>query len=408
MEYLVIAYTILMSGTIIGWEIPFGAVIQFVLSIGLLCIKRKHILAKKSLRMALISCGILAANILLTSSAEALLLYYNMFCSLISVAIIASVVPQKEFTRKYVNIMCFLGVCSVILWALAQMGGVLFAKNLVAVNGKAYRLNLLYVYRTHESVSGLNAINKRNQGMFWEPGAYQGYLNLALMFELFSNEKIQNPKGYRTKLLVLIVTILSTQSTAGYMVLTLIIMTFYFSKVYNGKITLKIVLITMAILTGVVALMSSSVVQNKFMEDNSGYDSYLERLNDNLGGIKAALVSPIIGLGFNSERYDRVLLSYGITANSSSILMILQQFGLVAGTAILVRMGIGLWKMIRVRGFALVLYAGIFILMMSMEAFVSKPVFMLFFFDFIRINRKKELKQRKLSRLNIRWHLMKK
>ena len=54
----------------------------------------------------------------------------------------------------------------------------------------------------------------RNAGMFWEPGAFQCYINLALVILFFDKNK-EEYNGKKFKLIIFIITLLTTQSTTG-------------------------------------------------------------------------------------------------------------------------------------------------------------------------------------------------
>lgn len=61
----------------------------------------------------------------------------------------------------------------------------------------------------------------RNSGMFWEPGAFQGYLILALIFLGFHKRHISKTK-YLRSLFILCVAVITTLSTTGFIALSLV------------------------------------------------------------------------------------------------------------------------------------------------------------------------------------------
>lgn len=60
--------------------------------------------------------------------------------------------------------------------------------------------------------------------MFWEPGAFQGFIILAMLMLLYEADKttVQNRK---LKFLIFAVTLLTTQSTTGYILFVVILLT---------------------------------------------------------------------------------------------------------------------------------------------------------------------------------------
>jgi O-antigen ligase len=65
----------------------------------------------------------------------------------------------------------------------------------------------------------------RNSGMFWEPGAFAGYLTFSMLFML-NRKNNHSPLVFWT----LVITLLSTQSTTGYVTLSLIIVGYLWRK----------------------------------------------------------------------------------------------------------------------------------------------------------------------------------
>jgi len=81
----------------------------------------------------------------------------------------------------------------------------------------------------------------RNFGIFTEPGIYQFYLIILLIIILF--EKSINKIGIKIPLaFICILTILSTFSTAAYIVLVLILLAFIINLIHNSKIDKKIII----------------------------------------------------------------------------------------------------------------------------------------------------------------------
>lgn len=72
----------------------------------------------------------------------------------------------------------------------------------------------------------LREFSPRNAGMFWEPGAFQGYLNLALIFLAFIKSEIPK-KDYQFSFFILSAAVLTTLSTTGYIVYTLQLLLHY-------------------------------------------------------------------------------------------------------------------------------------------------------------------------------------
>ena len=68
-------------------------------------------------------------------------------------------------------------------------------------------------------------VSGRNSSMFWEPGAFGGYLLLAIIFLGLSKEHFQ-PRAFWVRFIVLLVSLLSTFSTTVYMVLPIALLVY--------------------------------------------------------------------------------------------------------------------------------------------------------------------------------------
>lgn len=135
----------------------------------------------------------------------------------------------KKFEVPYVNLMYWLSVISLIGFTYNMLTGDVLGTPLM------YGRYSILVY---SQVVGFDGFIGRNSGMFWEPGAFQGYIIIAIVLLLFNNEI----KNKRIKFLVLVAALITTYSTTGYIVLGVIIV---FMVLYNKKISspVKVILI---------------------------------------------------------------------------------------------------------------------------------------------------------------------
>ena len=77
------------------------------------------------------------------------------------------------------------------------------------------------LFYNHHNVNFVYDGEYRNCGMFWEPGAFQGYINLVPL--LFYNELKQLWQQERISCIILIIALITTFSTTGYVVFMFII-----------------------------------------------------------------------------------------------------------------------------------------------------------------------------------------
>lgn len=129
----------------------------------------------------------------------------------LSIALLAvKMIP--EFSRRYVSVMYVLSLISFFFWVPMYLGVDMrgeFSSMRIPSPEDSFHYHI-GIYNLREEWDG----SIRNMGMFWEPGAFAGYLMLALFFLVRDGElnAVLSKQG-----LALTVALLSTQSTTGYL-----------------------------------------------------------------------------------------------------------------------------------------------------------------------------------------------
>lgn len=149
----------------------------------------------------------------------------------------------------------------------------------------------------------------RNSGMFWEPGAFQGYINLVPL--MFINELKQLWKQERRSCIILLLALITTFSTTGYLVLMFIIGSAFIKETKN--VVLK-VFVGAAIVAGVIYSVTSLDFLGEKMQGQFENAAMLESGDFSWSRFGAAVVdsyeiarSPITGNGFMMEaRYPKL------------------------------------------------------------------------------------------------------
>jgi hypothetical protein len=147
-----------------------------------------------------------------------LLTIVGFFCRMfIGYAVICLV---HDFPLKFVKVMTSLALLSLFFWMMT-LSGILspFTQILrsFALRTTGYKAPILVHTFFFSSPTTLGF---RNSGIFWEPGAFAGYLVLAIMFVGFLPLSM-TVKARRWSLCVLSLTVLTTMSTTGYIALPL-------------------------------------------------------------------------------------------------------------------------------------------------------------------------------------------
>lgn len=144
----------------------------------------------------------------------------NFIAKLYAIFLMVTFVGGK-FRKLYFNILYFISAISLICLTLNHVGlniGIQFDK---------YRTVFIYNSFMHFETSH----EFRNCGMFWEPGAFQGYIMLAFLFYINDYKLLWSTQ--RNKCIILSLALLSTFSTTGYIVFFLYIAYIVYSSQLN-------------------------------------------------------------------------------------------------------------------------------------------------------------------------------
>ena len=153
----------------------------------------------------------------------------------------------------------------------------------------------------------------RNQGLFWEPGILQAFLNILFFLEAFIIKKS------RVLLLLISFTILTTYSTTGICVLLLQVIVYLYNEFKNNKLLFSIIV-------GLIIpifLVFQINVQEKVKGEKEA--SFQKRFFDLTQPLYIALKYPITGIGLDSEQFQKIRQEFYF--NSSALDYIHDQTG---------------------------------------------------------------------------------
>ena len=147
----------------------------------------------------------------------------------------------KNFPKVFVKVIFHLGILSLIFYVPAQIGifiGVDFKswfQWLRADLGELYFHIVIHNFRIASSLY-IDSQEWRNAGLFWEPGAFSGYLLLALVF-LSQSRSYFTQVQFKLYFTVLTLCLFTTFSTSGYLLFPIVYFAFFSSN--NFKVNLK-------------------------------------------------------------------------------------------------------------------------------------------------------------------------
>ena len=175
----------------------------------------------------------------------------------------------------------------------------------------------------------------RNCGYVWEPGGFAAYLCLAILNNLFISKSDKNSK---TRFWVLLLALLSTQSTTGYVIF--IVLVIY--KIVNKKLNILLLLMPVLV-SAIIYLFSLPFMRNKIIEEFSQIGE-LDMLVENSIAMESSYApgrflsfviafrdfrnNPIFGLGSHNEESWTNKAGASISV-ISGIGYLLAQFGIV-------------------------------------------------------------------------------
>jgi hypothetical protein len=281
---------------------------------------------------------------------------------------------KEKFRYTYFNVMFWITVIAFPFYILEFITGTYF--DLIEVSDP-YSHNIL-IYNTRIMIYSPFEFT-RNSGIFWESGAYAGYLLLIPIF--FINNMRELYHNNKTKCFVLIVALLSTFSTTGYIVF-MIILLYHFSFNYKRKILAYITIIP-------VFLISALYLYNKvdFLGDKISIHTEIAQETLNTGEINQSRIGGLIfelhyikkhplfgnGLHKKTNRADHpYLIDSGTAAYGNGFANFIATMGLVAFIVYLVLISKNL-RLLKTREKIFFLF--IVILLLQGEPYFFYPLF---------------------------------
>jgi hypothetical protein len=203
---------------------------------------------------------------------------------------------KDYFTYFFFKTLVFLSLISLVFYLVVNIFTVSLPYISLGPEVKSY-----IIYGT-----SFEGHMSKNAGMFWEPGAHAGILTLCLGLNLKNLNFYW--KHYRSQLIIIIATLLTTQSTTGYLVGFLVLL-FYFYKPKNFSISLLILPFLIGI--GLYLYKSTEFLKEKIESqyEKSTYQEVGDFSNTRFGSLifdwHYIEKHPLIGNGFDERiRYQ--------------------------------------------------------------------------------------------------------
>ena len=237
------------------------------------------------------------------------------------------IIDVKEFKKIFLNLMTVICIVSLLTFVFSS-----FFLKLSIFPSFTNTLGREYRFFFFSNISLIDP--DRNYGLFTEPSRFQAYINLSLIFIMFDNDEKINIK----RMILFIVTLITTFSTTGFMAFAVILIAFLFSnRIKINKVTKMFIIVVL--LLGIVFLFMNNEdffysIHKITLGESSRSAS--TRFNSFFANLKIIFENHLFGTGItNADRAFSVALSElgGLFASSNTITILIYfaKFGLIPG-----------------------------------------------------------------------------
>jgi len=238
-------------------------------------------------------------------------LIFNFFSFISLVGLLLIILPPYlliktvgyNYLKIYVNIIYFFSVISYFFYIPSILSGTFhsFISKLPAIlKTDPDNLQSIIIYNWEPYSNGL----LRNAGPFWEPGAFAGFLVIAIIFNIILTKVVFNRQN-----ILFIISLLTTLSTGAYFAMILLI---FLALLLNKKTIYKLIFTPIIIIFSIYAYFNLEFLGNKVAK-NIEVASDVTNIAEGRGRFTSAILDledlmkyPITGRGRNSAtRYDK-------------------------------------------------------------------------------------------------------
>lgn len=227
--------------------------------------------------------------------------YVVLLVRLLLAIALVSTVRFSDFTKVFAIFIEGIGVISLLSFIVIYFQISSPLPEFVALDGRHLQNFVLFGV----SDGFIEQEVYRNSGLWWEPGAFQLFINLALLFRVIRKELTFK----RTIMYIIIVA--STGSTTGFISTILLISAVGFTFIGKKKLKKRafVSFIVMAPIFSILLTKSIPMIAEKFDKESNMYASFLSRFLDFEISKTVFLEHPILGLGYGG--YEKYIHTYG-------------------------------------------------------------------------------------------------
>lgn len=272
---------------------------------------------------------------------------FILLIRLVSLVLIQSSITEENFMKKYVKVMYFLAVLSLLCFGYSMLVDY-HLPFLIEENRNGIR----YYYTFYHTV-GYRMIYNRNAGIFWEAPAYAIFIDIALLFLICRQDLFTNKKAAIKYFAVFVVTIITTLSVYAFVNLGIILVLMFVKsrrtlkstgsteemnrqnrqqKKFRQWYVLGVILACIAL---IYVESKYQIITHKLINRKGSYST---RFNDTYYSLLLAFKRPFTGYGIFNNYTVNALKQFGIGNNSNGLAILLMAVGfpglLIAGYAV--------------------------------------------------------------------------
>lgn len=367
-----------------------GIAFLYILTTHGTLVKKRHLCVMIGVLCFIVLNGVLNIGYLELNK-DVIILLMRLF----SVTIICANITREKFMKYFCEILFFLCCLSLVCFLFSELGFALPGQKELWIKDK------FYIYTFYHTVGRWEPFH-RNAGIFWESPAFAIFINLAILFMMLGDVKMEGKKK-GIYLLVYSVTIFTTLSTLAYLEFVLCIAAAA-CRFWNGgergkkaKTMKYLMIIFMVLLLVCLAILESKlgIIEHKLINRQG---SFGERANDTIETLLMAFRRPWTGFGLFNNYTREALYEVKVMNNSNGFVTMILYLGLPLSVIYYGYFGYRLKKLFECNFMSYLCVIGAFLIILNSEQICTMTLMLFFLFPLKDELEKKGQSQREISR----------
>lgn len=255
--------------------------------------------------------------------------YLTSFLLITSAFTITRLISFSKFVRGYVQTLLIISITSLVFYYLIAILGYNFNFPILEHSQNRNYLNaIIYFYPLYTD-------NLRNQSLFWEPGLFSSFLIIGLIFEI----RFKKAKISMFTIIVFLLALITTQSTAGIILLIPVLILFLdknSSRDNNSTSSLVLLIVTICSFLSYLfydRILSLLVTANSNIFGKLAAQGEIITARQEVPFINMNLFfdRPLMGHGLNqaNSEFSEIASVYNIAAQTSTSTFLMAALGIL-------------------------------------------------------------------------------